>query len=106
MTISSKELGRAIAEVRRLRGLTQKAVSERSGLTINYLSLVENGERNVSFDALNKIAEALRVPAGWLTFLGGDTPAGPLAGEEFAELHEATRETLRAAIQADQTAEV
>ena len=56
MEIHPKGLGKAVAEVRRARGVTQKEVAKLSGFTVNFLSLVENGERALSLDGLNRLA--------------------------------------------------
>jgi transcriptional regulator with XRE-family HTH domain len=101
MTLSAKDLGRAVAEVRKLRGLTQREVAERARLTVNYISLVENGERAVSQDALNRLAGVLRVPAGWIAFLGGTVETAGRAKDLFAELNEATRDLMLSVIEAD-----
>jgi transcriptional regulator with XRE-family HTH domain len=41
--------------------LTQEAVAERAGLSVVFISLLENGHRTVSLDALLRIAKALGV---------------------------------------------
>jgi transcriptional regulator with XRE-family HTH domain len=52
-------LGAAIRERRKQAGLTQEIVAERSGLSVVFLSLLENGHRTVSVDALLRIAKAV-----------------------------------------------
>lgn len=47
-------------------GLSQSALAERSGVTQNYLSLVENGHRTPVLETLSKIAAALEVPVSYL----------------------------------------
>lgn|SRR5262245_7449836 len=96
--IEQKELGKAIAHVRGLYGLTQRTVADRTGLTVNFLSLVENGERTPSVDTLNAIAEAVGVPAELIQFLG--SPEKP-RNASFAKLVSATRAAIEAALQAD-----
>lgn len=71
MKIDASRFGQALKRIRKLRGVTQPVLAEWVGLSVNYLSLVENGERVVSIDALNRLAEALDVPARFLSFLGG-----------------------------------
>jgi transcriptional regulator with XRE-family HTH domain len=99
MAIDPKELGRSIAEVRGLRKMTQRVVSEHTGLTVNYLSLLENGERTPSIEVLNRLAETFRVPAEWLVFLGGTASEGE--DPTIDDLAQATKEALLAAIAAD-----
>lgn len=48
--------------VRLAKGLSQQALGEISGLHWTYIGSVERGERNVSIDAMSRIAWALDVP--------------------------------------------
>ncbi len=96
MEIHPKGLGKAVADVRRSRAMTQRLVAERSGFTVNYLSLVENGERVLSLDGLNRLAKAFKVPVEWIVFLGAEPRKG-----RFAGLSEATKDAIKAAIAAD-----
>jgi len=41
--------------------LTQEALAEKTGLSVVFISLLENGRRTVSVDALLRIARALHV---------------------------------------------
>ena len=50
------------ATIRRLRlekDLTQRALAERSGLDVSYISGIERGCRNVSLKSLEKVAKGL-----------------------------------------------
>jgi transcriptional regulator with XRE-family HTH domain len=100
MGIEAQSLGLAIKEVRQIRKLTQKDVADKSGLTVNYLSLVENGARNIQTETLNAIAKALRVPTQWIVFLGGEVPSRGTPSN-FAPLDAATKELIRQTIRAD-----
>lgn len=51
-----------IREWREARRITLEELSERSGISVSYLSRMESGHRNVSLKNLAKIAEALQVP--------------------------------------------
>lgn len=51
-------LGERLREIRREHSLTLKDLSQKAGLSIPYLSNVERGEVNPSFDALKKVAVA------------------------------------------------
>lgn len=44
------------------KGLTQEELAYRSGLHRTYISSVERAERNISIDALEKVAEAFKIP--------------------------------------------
>jgi DNA-binding XRE family transcriptional regulator len=50
---------RKIQELRKELNLTQETLSVRSGIARSTISKIENGKRNVCFDKLVQIAEAL-----------------------------------------------
>ncbi len=54
-------LGEAIREARKKTGLSQEALGLEAGLDRTYISSVERGRRNISFDNLVKIAKTLGV---------------------------------------------
>ena len=58
------ELGLKIAYYRKLRGMTQEQLAERTGLTTAFIGHVEapNVRKTASLDTLFEIAEALEVP--------------------------------------------
>jgi transcriptional regulator with XRE-family HTH domain len=56
------QVGNKIRELRNHRGLSLRKVAERSGLSINTLSLVENGKTSPSVSTLQQLAHALDVP--------------------------------------------
>lgn len=66
------QLGATIASLRKERGLKQSDLAESVGLTVSYLSQVENDHREPSTSALRSIAEALEVPLPVLFFLAMD----------------------------------
>jgi transcriptional regulator with XRE-family HTH domain len=53
--------GRRVREVRHERGWTQEQLAFEAGVKRAYLSEVENGQRNVSLDMVEKLAQALGV---------------------------------------------
>lgn len=64
--------------VRRLRqraGLSQQKLAERSGLSVRYLSRLENTSPNVTIDVLERIAKGLECPIGTLVTDEGAKPA-------------------------------
>jgi transcriptional regulator with XRE-family HTH domain len=54
-------VGRNFARLRRESGLTQEQVAERSGLSQQYLSSLERGNRNPTVITLFQIADAMGV---------------------------------------------
>lgn len=54
-------VGENIRRIRHQRGLTQEQLAEELGLSVRYLAGVERGERNLSLDTLDDLAERLRV---------------------------------------------
>ena len=66
------ELGAAIKEIRESRLITQQELAVELGITVNFLSQVENGRRGVSPRNMEKIAEALEVPQSFLFVLADD----------------------------------
>lgn len=54
-------VGRNLSRIRREKGLTQEQLSERCGLSQQYLSGLERGSRNPTVTTLFEIASALGV---------------------------------------------
>ena len=50
------QLGKAIIQLRRLKGFSQESFANEAGVDRRYMSDIENGKRNVSLDILNRIA--------------------------------------------------
>ena len=59
-------LGKRIAEHRERRGWTQKQLADKAGLSVTYLSEVENGSRNLSSAKLLRIADELGASLDYL----------------------------------------
>jgi transcriptional regulator with XRE-family HTH domain len=65
-------LGRFAANVRRLRAkkkLSQKALADKVGISVSYVSMLERGQRSPPLETIEKLAPALGVPPA--TLLGG-----------------------------------
>ena len=61
--MSPKRLGRVIKTLREEKGLSQKALAERVGVTDAYITMLETGVRkNPSLAVLQRLAKALGVP--------------------------------------------
>ena len=59
-------LGAQVREIRRARGLTQEALAEQLEVTPRYLAGVERGERNLTLDSVDALAQQLGVEAASL----------------------------------------
>ncbi len=65
-------LGRFATNVRRLRAkksLSQKALADKVGISVSYVSMLERGQRSPPLETIEKMARALGVPPSSL--LGG-----------------------------------
>jgi transcriptional regulator with XRE-family HTH domain len=56
---TAQKLGDLIRSARKSRKMQQQDLAKQTGLTQNFLSQVENGRRNLSFPALEKILKVL-----------------------------------------------
>jgi len=56
-----KLVGDNTARIRKEKGLTQEALAEKSGLSQQYISGLENGQRNPTIVTLYELATALGV---------------------------------------------
>lgn len=57
-----KVFARRLRQVRQQQALSQEALADRSGLHRTYVGAVERGERNISIDNMERLAQALQVP--------------------------------------------
>jgi transcriptional regulator with XRE-family HTH domain len=55
-----QELGERIKELREKRGLSREDVARETDLSVIFIRKVEAGERNASFETLERIARVLR----------------------------------------------
>lgn len=65
-------LTRFANNVRRLRAkkhLSQKALADKVGISVSYVSMLERGQRSPPLETVEKMAKALSVPPA--TLLGG-----------------------------------
>ncbi len=61
-----RDLGKAIKHLRALRAITQEELANRSGLHPTYISDMERGARNPSFDVLVRLMRGLDMPVAKL----------------------------------------
>jgi transcriptional regulator with XRE-family HTH domain len=90
-------LGQEIRRRRRALGWTQEDLAEVAGISVHYLSTIENGKRDPSVSTVMALAKALKVSAGEL--LGGVeglSPAGIEAARSFERLSATAQDTVLA----------
>ena len=63
------ELGKAIRIVREAKGMRLATLAQHAGVSVPFLSLVENGERQPSLDVLRRVADGLSIPSEVLIML-------------------------------------
>ena len=66
----SNQLGKTIRILRQAKSLKVTDVAKESGISVPFLSLVENGERQPSLEVIGRIADALGVPSEALVVMG------------------------------------
>ena len=78
-------LGEAIRFCRTQKKMTQARLAERTGLSVSYISLLEQNKRDPSFSTVERIADELRVPTSILLFLAADISDLSPFDKELAE---------------------
>ncbi len=68
MELNYKQIGQRVRAIRKIRKFTQAELAERTGLSVPYISHIENGIKQTSLQALVKIAEALECTADRLLY--------------------------------------
>ena len=58
------EISKKLKLMRKENNLTLKELSTKSGISISFISDIENGRRNPSIEKLKILARALNIPAG------------------------------------------
>lgn len=66
------DVGGSLRRIRENKGLTIRSLAEKSGLSVNTLSLIENGKTSPSVGTLQQLAFALQVPI--TSFFETETP--------------------------------
>lgn len=59
--MDNKRMGRRVRAFRKLKGLTQQELADRTGISLAVLGAVERGNRRLEDQILNKIANVLEV---------------------------------------------
>jgi len=89
-----KVVGEKVRLIRKGQGLSQEALAEKTGLTANYVGLVERGQKQVTLVTLKSISDSLGLDIAVLfegcTAQGKKSPAEA----EIIALNEAARSML------------
>jgi ribosome-binding protein aMBF1 (putative translation factor) len=56
-----KGLGKKLRDARERAGLTQLELAEKAGINANYYAVVERGEKNISYEKLERILKVLNI---------------------------------------------
>lgn len=59
--MGDKQLGKVIKDARNKLGLTQKEVSEKAGVNVNWFARFERGEENASQETRDTILKILKI---------------------------------------------
>jgi len=61
-----KQFGLRLLQIRKDLGKSQEDFAEMVGMSVDFLSLIERGRNAPSFEKLERMAAALRVPVAYL----------------------------------------
>ena len=75
--------------------MTQRELALRARLTVNYLSLLENGHRGIGLGQLQVIADVLEIPASFVVTLA-ETPTDRGDARLLRSIQSLIRETINA----------
>jgi transcriptional regulator with XRE-family HTH domain len=79
-----------LRDLRKRRGLSQRELSERSGVSLSLIRKLEQGERNdTRLETARQLAEALKVPTTKLITEHAEPPAEAVTVERWAPVHAA-----------------
>ena len=89
------ELGKIVRRRREAMNLTLEGLAERSGLSSNYIGMIENGKRDPSLMTVSALAKGLDVEPGELF---GPVPKLSTPADEAAHLFDTAPDNLRTAV--------
>jgi transcriptional regulator with XRE-family HTH domain len=93
------ELGKRLAALRKERGLTQESLSDRAGVSANYLARTEGGYHRPNLARLEGIAEALDVSVAALFSNRVAAPPASISPSLLAELEKLSRDDQHLVLQ-------
>lgn len=78
-------IGKAIKLCRNQRGFTKTKLAQLSGLSVSYLTLLEQGKRDPNLSTIEKICNALNIPSTVLIFLATENHEKTVISSELSE---------------------
>lgn len=84
----SEKVGQKIRQIRKSHRLSIRTLAEMSGLSINTLSLIENGKTSPSVNTLQQLAESLKLPVS--AFFDGGNHMTQVVYQKAGERHQIT----------------
>lgn len=78
-------IGKAIRLCRTNKNLTQKTLAEKCEISVPYLSLIENGERDPNYSLLERFSKELSIPLSLIIFLATDSDEISSINKELSE---------------------
>lgn len=76
MALDVKSFGRRVAAARKIRGMSQEELAERSGIAASAITRYETGDMMPGFGRVAAIADALDVTTDWLAGRGAVEEVG------------------------------
>lgn len=80
------KMNERIKDLRKELGLSQTVFAEKLGLTKNYISLIENGQRNMSAQSIKVLCSLYNVNEDWLRNGSGDMFIQKSKDKQIADL--------------------
>jgi transcriptional regulator with XRE-family HTH domain len=106
--LTSARLGKAIREIRDCKRMKRTTLSEATQISESYLAMIEGGfyeqgrERSISFDILNRIAYALKVPTAWILLMAyPQASQGSRRGRQISKVIEKVKSLITEAVLLD-----
>lgn len=78
-------IGKALKLCRTQKGMSKTALAELSGLSISYLTLLEQDKRDPNLSTVEKLSKALNIPSSVLLFLASEPGEIEAISLELAE---------------------
>lgn len=80
--MSSEEIYKKLRQIRMEKGVSQKSLGEKCGLTQQAINRIEQGQRKIDLDLLLRMSDALNVPVSEIlsynNMIGNITPSGDI----------------------------